>query len=989
MNSAAGRKPLPLRPGQERTQYSSNTGGGSQFGGPLNGSGPSSAYASGGGQNYARMGPASPTARTVLEGYRNEIMTGFEKEKPRYNPANTSRPQSSTLVNFNDPIQVHLLVETALGDSSEFEILSQEEVDDLKKQSQSLTQRIETTRQNLAIQSKYRDAAISMAKLYAPSDKKRSMDSQDGKKRRSLLGNRNASSDQVLEADRERLASERRCEELALELWNLERRLMEPQQRLLKHTAGILQMTHKAPKRMPKSQGITQQPGIPGSPESMYTYSNGRASMDRVPEDDFFDERSLYQTADRLDMFGGDFDVGRSMDPVPPPLDTASKDQVDKQMRTIAMTEARLEDLNNRLREVIIKANPQSDTSQSRPPRGNSGNNGEMLLNHLDYLEQSIAAIDINQNTSPRSQEESEATMERTVEKLNQDMREVLLPFNAAQPLPPQLTGRGLEDQLLFFQDIISSVETELTRASSTPSKNFQNQGSAEQMETVLIGLWDIIQSGEADIRKRKTERRQMRSAQGYPPDEDDMSDDDMDDSNEAFSLPAFSSKVQWLYTQATSLKDQKKVLQRQIKQQRELNNKSDATKDAELAQKSEEVERIQALLVRTEKDADSVRQQLSEMMEKLDDAQQAENLRQQSQDQEDSLAVRAVQEELTKRNRDFSAAQEELAARARDINTAQGQLAERDREFVALQDQLSAKSQQIIALEAQLQNLKDEQKNVGGEIQGRLASSESKIVDLTAQVATAVAAKSKAEELVATKDKELSDKESELDGLFEKVAQLQTEVTIARAELDGAYGSRSQRAADVSANPAVQREMDNLNKRNTELNQKNASLTDELASLTTEIASLKASQSNAGASSKEATERENMLKRELSETIEEYEQMTKASIEWEKERETLESTIDKLRDEREKMEAELSDEKVRWLGMKSPGLDGAGLVPGATSTTVLKNEFKKMMRDTRAENAKALRAEQEARRRVEEELRALKKVQGPGKSGLSQSVAS
>ncbi len=77
---------------------------------------------------------------------------------------NPSRPQSSMLLNINDPIQVHLLVETALGDSKEFEILSQEEVDDLKKQVQALTQRIEQTRQNLAIQSKDRYAAISMAK---------------------------------------------------------------------------------------------------------------------------------------------------------------------------------------------------------------------------------------------------------------------------------------------------------------------------------------------------------------------------------------------------------------------------------------------------------------------------------------------------------------------------------------------------------------------------------------------------------------------------------------------------------------------------------------------------------------------------------------------------------------------------------------------------------------------------------------------------------
>ena len=181
---------------------------------------------------------------------------------------NTTRPQSSQLLNVNDPIQIHLLVETALGDSKEYEILSQEEVDDLKKQCQYHTQRIEQTRQNLAIQSKYRDAAMSMGKLYGTMEKNKEATSPDGKKKRSLLGHNRNTSDQVREAEMERRASERKCEELASELFSLEKRLMEPQNKLLKHTAGILQMTHKGPKKTPRGPG-NQQQGIPGSPESM------------------------------------------------------------------------------------------------------------------------------------------------------------------------------------------------------------------------------------------------------------------------------------------------------------------------------------------------------------------------------------------------------------------------------------------------------------------------------------------------------------------------------------------------------------------------------------------------------------------------------------------------------------------------------------------------------------------------------------------------
>ena len=786
------------------------------------------------------------------------------------------------LLNVNDPIQVHLLVETALGDSKEFEILSQEEVDDLKKQCQSLSQRIEQTRQNLAIQSKYRDAAISMTKLYSSSDKKKnSTDGPDKKARRSILGHKSTNS--ATEADLERIASERKCEELAAELWSLEKRLMEPQSRLLKHTAGILQMTHKGPKKMPKSQGNSQQHGIPGSPESMYTYSNARSSMEPVSEENFFDERSLYRSADRLDLYG-DFVGGRDSLGPPP------KAQAREHMQLIAKTERKLEDLNSRLREVIVKVNPQREASYGIPPlsrtnsEGRPSEAGETLQSHLEYLERSIETIDQEQSQTSRS----ETAMEETVEQLNREVRGLLLPYDPNHPMPPQLNGKSLKQQLLYFQDSIGSVEMELSRATS---KNSGNQDNVEQMETVMMGLWNIIQSGEEEIRQRKLERRKTRTAQGLAQDEDDMSADEGGDPNEPFSLQGFSTKVQWLYAQATRLKDQKKVLQRQIKQQRELNNKSDATKDAEMLQKVQELERTKSLLTRTEKDADSVREQLSLVMEKLDEARQQERMRDQARSNDESSAVRAAQEELDARNTTIS------------------------------------------ELEEELQELKDDRSIANAEIQSKLSDSESKIAMLTQEIAAVQSEKTKFDEVVREREREIDEKEKEMEGMNMKLAELQTEVTIARAELDGAYGSRAQRAAEVAANPAIQKEIDDLTKNN--------------AALAAEIAGLKATGGDG--------EKMKTLKRELEETIEEYEQMTKASIEWEKEREGLEQTIDKLRDEREGLESQLSDEKVRWLGMKSPGAQGEAGVQ-STSTMVLKNEFKKMMRDTRAENQRALR---------------------------------
>ena len=812
---------------------------------------------------------------------------------------NAAHPHSSPLLNLNDPIQIHLLVETALWDSKEYEILSQEEVDELKKQCQSLSQRIEQTRQTLAIQSKMRDAAIAMAKLNKPTDKKKSVDSQESQKKTLGFLRSRSNSGQFREADIERATVERRCEDLAAELWSLEKRRIEPQQRLLKHTAGILQMTHKGPKRN-TSKGRPQQGGnmLPGSPESMYTYHNARNSIEPINEEDFFDERSLYRPADLDNDFVGTLDFTQD-------LMMPSSEQSKEQMQRIAYTEQKLEDLNSALREVIIKANPKREASYNPVPlaktnsQGKPTDPGETLQSHLDYLEQGIATLDREHTASTRATEELNASLEDTMEELNREVRGLLLPNHPNLEEPPELTGQGLREQLYFFQDIMGTLEEELLMAADL-SRNTGSQEKHEQMQAVLEDLWEIILAGEEDLRQKSLQRRAEKSLNGIP--ESDESDGHDSDPNEPFTIQAFSKKVQWLWSQATRLKDQKKVLQRQIKQQRELNNKSDATKDAEIVKKTQDLERTKNLLTKAEINVDAVQEQLSLVMSELNKARQQQNHDAQlARKNSESAALKAAQDALTQAN---------------------GTIAE---------------------LEAQLEDLQDDQKIGNAEIQSKLAESESKITALKMELAAAAIAKENAEALVAENHKEIDDKEKEIEGMNMDLARLQTEVTIARAELDGAYGSRAQRAAEVAANPAIQREIDELNKKNT--------------SLVAEIATLRMVSSSAGQGSIDQESKMQELKKELEETIEEYELMTKASIEWEKERENLEQTIDKLRDEKENLEAQLSDERVRWLGMRSPGGPEAGPAPaGNTSTTVLKNEFKKMMRDTRAENTKVLR---------------------------------
>jgi len=748
---------------------------------------------------------------------------------------------------------------------------------------------------------------------------------------------------------------------LAAELWSLEKRLMVPQQRLLKHTAGILQMTHKVPAASGTKKDSLPN-GMPGSPESMYTYHKSRNSLDLMSEGDFFDERSLYKNADAWE----DGDTSS------PDVKEVNKGPTQEQLQIIASTEVKLERLNNQLRDLLTSTNAERELPLP-PRRSTDGDALEGLQDHLEYLEKNIATIGQDQSNLIRDMQQSGVA-----------------------------------------------------------------KGNNEQTETVMMGLWDIIQSSEEEARQRKRDRRQTRTMQNLPPEEDDSEDEEVGD--KVFSLPAFSTKVQWLYTQATKLKDQKKVLQRQIKQQRELNSKSDATKDAELAQKVEELQRTTALLTRTEKDADSVRGQLSIVMEKLDEARQQEQLRDQARSNDESAAVKKIQDELNQRIQlaarleeelqdlkdDRSVEQEETRAKveeaeskasklAQELATAvaakavfdsdasdkdtqirsaqfkiqelQTSISQRDVDFTSIAQELQQK-EQILATQSQsLQKLEStitqREKELESQSQNAQASS-TKLQELQSDISkrdadlTSVtqALQQKEEQLkqqtqaLQAKDQDIllntqaieswerdyqqaSEKlkkaERQLEESNIEVARLTTDVTVARAELESAYGSRAERAAEKAVDPATEKKFEDLEEQLGQLQLKNFELTTEVA----ELRERKPAPSSGG---DEAQIK--VLKQELSETIEEFEAMTKASIEWEKDREALEVQVDKLRDERESLENQLSDEKVRWLGMTSPGIEGAtgGAGGGSTSTTVLRNEFRKMMRDTRDANAKILR---------------------------------
>lgn len=748
-------------------------------------------------------GPAEDVSHSTSMYGQDNLRNPFQMVQPRYNPLNQEHPRSSSLLNMNDPVAMHLLMETAMLDSKEFEILSFEEVDKLKKENSLLKTRMDAVQRKIALENKLRDAAQSLNRLYStkgrPGSSGENLDNSSNspkRHRRSLLGSRGSNNDESTKANEEVNISMRKIEELTQESSRLQSRLEENQKRILQHTAGILQMTHKGLKKN------VRKTELPRSPESMASIAHQSVGHDGV---DDFDERSLYQIPDYVNEQSrtNGFANGNS-----------SKD--------LEATQKKVMELSNRLHSMILHVDPQEriEAPPGPPAAGAVTQPSQQIQAHLTYLDKNLDVI--------------EAARAKTVQEAEKSM------FDS-------------EDKL--------------------ENINVQLYGMLEKTESV--GQSTTITPGES---RGKSMNAQL----------------------------SFSAMVlERLNQRLDHLVEQKTILTRQIQQQRDLNTKSDAQRDAQIQDLTEELAETQRLHAMGEDEAQHTRDQINLLMEQLDQAKQENVLL----GQQSGLKVdKALQAEKKSRRE----AEEAFLA---DIRAAQDKHSQAKAELATFQNQFEIRSQQhtrdLNAVTKVKEEAEIELQRWRGDME-QLKKAHGETMD------------------------EVESSRTELQEVESEVVRLQTELTMARAELDGAYGSRAERAADVSMNPAVKREMDDLR-------ESEASLRQQLDVLTSQH------QAN-GAGSAELQNKVNYLQKELRDTIEDYELMTKASIEFEKERDQLEASIDSVRERCEALETQLSDEKVRWLGAKS------NAPSETTSTMFLKNEFKKMMRETRAENIKTLR---------------------------------
>lgn len=857
-----------------------------------------------------------------------------------------------------------------MGDSQQYEVLPIGEIEDIKKQIALLSTRIEGTKRKLVLESKLRDAAQSLNRLHSANSRDSVLSSSGNRHRRSAMGSRGSTSELLNKPEDDLIASTKKCEDLAQELWRLERRAQELQRRLLEHTAGVLQMTHKGYLTEDTSHPIAH-----ATPNN----ANGREMKHFLHEALDFDDHSFYQTLETMLDLG--YGEGK--------IDSQDRtEEFARQTQFILETERRLEDLNQRLRDSITLASKQSQQLPT-PPARNSEDEGDptdAVHEQLAYLEKGLEIIQEKNAALQIAKKSAHATEER-LEDLNNQLHGMIARSkeqgSPPYPLPPNVSGENSGAQIGYLEqglDIVEQTLQRLTDASQgMSSRAATHEEKSGHFETILLGLWDILTADDAGTKKDGQTPDSPRSPSTY----------------EHFSIPAISEKVQSLYARAKSLQEQKDILGRQIQQQRKLNSNSDAEKDAQFTDMTLELAQSKESMESLNREAKDSRDKLALMVERLEELERDAVLREHRRETEGSSTLQAEKDarilteerldaELRAKHDAFQAEKDARIVADERFNAELGAKhdafqAEKDARIVTeerlnaelgakhdafqaervarieveerLYSELQEKQDEIIKLQEELQDFKDDSGIANAESLAKLAQSEKQIKDLSSQIRSLnedlehhKAREAMLKESVEHKTKEVETAHLEMENIESDMVRLQTEVTVARAELDGAYGTRAQRAAEVATNPAIQKELDDLAAKN--------------ASLLTELAALKSQQENMSGGNAEMAQRVQVLQRELSETIGEYEIMTKSSLEFEKEREQLENIIDQLRDRCESIESELSDERVRWLGMNSPSSSGGrdSHPPGTTSTMVLKNEFKKMMRETRAENLKALR---------------------------------
>jgi len=887
---------------------------------------------------------------------------------------------------------MHLLVETAMGDSGDYTILSPEELEEVKKEEDRLVRRIEASKRRLFLESRVENTARLLRKLAARGRIENGITSiSSSPQHLKLPGAHTDTHDSGIEEGAEEEDDQtQKFGTVAQDIWRLERRRNELHNIRLEHTAGVLQKSIEL--RALGGQGDMQDDeldfddAIPDSALSSPRQSLSHLSqlLDGTLEalGGFGDQRERLRLISRtLYQFLVDSaSPGQDDVRAPPGLESSSAADVAYLEEAIHAIRSRFSHLHDTLTIA--------DTSVTQYEVEYQQNN-TMLADLWDAV--SSAEDNLKRNSYVMHQTYPDTTSDTA--RIDEDVAEdVDLP--EAQALVRRIHRLCQQAESLSRRLLAAKDELEIERQQHNHYRSVQQQETAEMIEQIQL-LHDKHMGSQAALADAETklshnanrveDMHNMIAAnerQLVAEHEDTLANEraihqDMKESllNEALERQAALDEAQAkLAVHEANIGDLHSAQNMTHDKMRDLTARLEeltaalqaAENDATNHKATAEGYEFQLNDLQTSKAATEAQYQHLQI-EHDDVAAHLNTIMQRAADHEAKASD--LQQDLQRAQDVHQTQQEQIDTLTRQLQAANTQSGEHDSITLTHKQQI----QQLDEERQRLQHAYDQLRSSNAQLGHELEASEIRALEheaaaqdganellelqeqldrLREQHSSSEAQLNDAEILIHSKDATLTQHADRAATLGADKADLETETARLRAELDTQVRSQQELEGLRSRYDVLAAEMESLRGRVGDDSHRNAELEAQL-SKTTE-------------SRTDSEGRVETLQKELAELVQDYEILVREELEVEKERESMESTIDDLKQKVEALEVTLGEERIRAMGKRHSMLSERGANEGmaskfgragaGTTMSVMRNEFKKMMREARADHFRSLK---------------------------------
>ncbi|RIA91001.1 Up-regulated during septation-domain-containing protein [Glomus cerebriforme] len=860
---------------------------------------------------------------------------------------NTPKFPGSTFLDTADEMLMQILISQAVIDSKDFEILSLEEVEELKKDHSLLTTRIAALTSRLSLESKIREAASSLARLHA-SNKRLSRQATDH------LATANRKVDQV-----------------ATELWKLTQRAGEVQRKLLQHMAGVLslgirKLEEKNSQHPPFSPNLPQLQATEGS-NGIDNLFNEIMGINDNSENSVSDPALLEKVSNlenalqnvhqtlaetRMALKRRDKEIEELKIKVD---DTAAE----VRERTIAELRTELEEIGSRLDIVLRKhkANDRennigsgSDNEESDEPY--SGTSSFYRLSTMTTATQHL------QKEQYKNIEENLSALEKALEdymfkiyKMEQELSSVK---NKSYEEIKTLQNR-LQEATNDMHQSQEALKTERIKNSNTENEINELREKVKIVRDLEGQIKDMEQrhrekgvdennfNVNLELKLKQTTREyeemmdHLKQLFKFLPDVNSNDQQNQNGSSNLnknkFGVDEFINRVRAIGEENRRLHDQTTLLQSRLERINEqmVELKEQDSIKQELRDTQQELEETKAKLADLEDKAQSTKSRVQSTNERENELRnELESLREQLTTNKEKVrkfeAIMKRQSVLQVVN-DGTTIKEEF----------QQQLAAQEQEYEA---QLKERDIVITKLRNDLTNTVTEKDNVSQTVR-----------DL--------------EEMLKSKTRTLDQREVTINRLESDIVRYKSELAELKAATDGErrFNDNSGGNSGVGDTNNLKKELEAAHEELKHLRNVKDKLEAQLRQSKDALEKTKSSFSEREAALEKSSE---TTQAELDGILKEFDRLTRNFLDFDSERQKLQNALDNLQRKCEKLENELADEKLKNMGMDA--------VSEPTTTATLRKEFRKMMADLRDEQQKLLHREMEEKKKLENTVRNLKR---------------